>query len=423
MLKSLLALAIVPTILAGRIQSYGQSYEEGYVITVAGDTLRGFIRDKESGPMKRVSFKRNPSDKEVIDYQPSDVKSFYLKRYNSHYLSAGVDIDLKPTDISRLEVDDPMPKVQHRTVFLNLLIGGKASLYGYTDESNKDHYFLQMNQDKIEELDLIRYLYTKRNAVIESELYKDQLKNRLTGCDKDYTRTRFDEKSLRSVIRDYNKCVGSVSSYDEEPPKAKMSLYLMAGGVITSANFVGYSGSQYATTTQLSDLKFQPSFSPTFIIGFRAYSRKKTMSLGLEYSWKSHAYSGSVKQGSDESSSEIELAISKINLLATRHLTSWKLKPYVALGPTLALPTATKNNLAIDDVRTIGDVVVQRIQVYRGPVGQFKNGIGLVALAGISLNKLLIEGRYEFTSLPSETGGTLNLSSFNALVGYQFGKN
>lgn len=127
----------------------------GAIISVKGDTLKGFItyRDSRVNP-ESVYFSETGNDKNVKKLVPSNIKGFIIEDEPYPYITYAGDVSINPLEISKLPYynDRNYSKsiLKKDTVFLRQIVKGKISLYEYEDF--KFHYFLQNDNDSIFEL-------------------------------------------------------------------------------------------------------------------------------------------------------------------------------------------------------------------------------------------------------------------------------
>src|SRR5579863_10335681 len=97
------------------------SFEPGYIVRVAGDTVHGFLKEQGSDEMaERISFKASATNKKYKVFTPSDVKAF---RYDGGY-------QFRAVCYSDTRKDQPVT----RTCFAKLLVTGEYDLYSFTED-------------------------------------------------------------------------------------------------------------------------------------------------------------------------------------------------------------------------------------------------------------------------------------------------
>ncbi|HXB33634.1 MAG TPA: hypothetical protein VNV35_09440 [Puia sp.] len=118
------------------------SFEPGYIVRVAGDTVHGFLKEQGSDETaERISFKASATDKKYKVFTPSDVKAF---RYDGGY-------QFRAVSYSDTRKDQPVT----RTCFAKLLVTGEYDLYSFTEDYvlfflvRKDNNFYLLFDDDV----------------------------------------------------------------------------------------------------------------------------------------------------------------------------------------------------------------------------------------------------------------------------------
>jgi hypothetical protein len=117
------------------------NYKPGYVVTLKGDTLRGFIDYREwSNNPEAISFKHQLSDAKGIKYTPNDAGYFNINNIEAYQKYTGpISMDVVNTDHLTTGKDT---STKITDVFLRILQKGKnVALYSYTDDL-KARYFI-----------------------------------------------------------------------------------------------------------------------------------------------------------------------------------------------------------------------------------------------------------------------------------------
>jgi hypothetical protein len=218
------------------------NFKSGYVITLKGDTLKGFIDEHEWDNNPRyISFKTKGIDK-AQKLTVADIEQFTVdnavtyKRYVCH-------ISMGTTDENHLADKDTTVKVD--TVFLEVLQSGKnISLFSYSDDI-KSRYFTSDKSD-VTPHELIYMVYLRAN-VQASNAVRTQTDNifiqQLGALALKYGRlTDKLQKTLDNLeYREYSiiKVVSQINDIDKPVPVkkkknyVKLSLALVLFGVIS----------------------------------------------------------------------------------------------------------------------------------------------------------------------------------------------
>lgn len=205
------------------------SFEKGYFINNNNERINCYI--------KNVDWKNNPSE---FDYQISkttipltatlnDIKEFGIGN-NLKYVRFTVNIDKSSQNINELNTIGK-PVFKQETLFLKVLLEGKANLFSY-ELGNLRLYFYNINNSKTEQL-IYKLYKTKFNKIAKNSRYKNQIWNALK-CD-DFTMSRVEnldyrKKDLLNIFEDYNSCNNSVSiNFEKRIEKDLVNLNLRLG--------------------------------------------------------------------------------------------------------------------------------------------------------------------------------------------------
>jgi len=153
-------LALLFSLFIGTLQkAHGQStFESGYVVTLDGDTIKGFIgsNNKVISPII-IAFKETATAS-VTSFTPLTAKGFSVN--GNFYESATIQVETSPYKKDELTSDKEI-HLSTRTVFLEAIIIGSKSLYRYQSEHLNEQFYIK-NNDAWELLIFKRYLQTKK---------------------------------------------------------------------------------------------------------------------------------------------------------------------------------------------------------------------------------------------------------------------
>lgn len=135
------ALTLLLTLIVSAL-AYAQSdFKKGYLITLQGDTLYGFIDYKGwTRTPTHFSFKDAAGEKALRDYTVRDIQKLVIEGYAS-YERFAVSVSMNEVDYNRF---DPASNALYKrdTVFLKLLAqGNNMNLYAYRDKL-KDRFYV-----------------------------------------------------------------------------------------------------------------------------------------------------------------------------------------------------------------------------------------------------------------------------------------
>ncbi|GAA4892862.1 hypothetical protein GCM10023311_16600 [Flaviramulus aquimarinus] len=195
------------------INTFSQvSFEKGYYINNAGKKVNCLI--------KNLDWKNNPTDfeykltenSEPVTTTITNIKEFSILG-KSKYIRHHVKIDKSRESINYLSIEKG-PIFVEETLFLAVLIEGKASLF-YYEKSNLKRYFYESDNHKLEQLVFKSYLtypnYEKydKSEVAENNQYKQQLWSNLK-CKaislSQIERLKYKKRDLVNFFTKYNNC-------------------------------------------------------------------------------------------------------------------------------------------------------------------------------------------------------------------------
>lgn len=214
-----LALALVLS-----INSYSQvTFESGYFITQNNQKTECLIEnlDWKTTP---TSFRYQlPDSPNIITADLKSLKEFTITG-QSKYIRSLVKIDRSSRLIENMSTDKN-PVYKEETIFLKVLLEGKASLYSY-DDGDLRRFFYKMNDTEIKQLIYKPYLLSGNSFIAKNNYYREQLYIDLK-CDnilqKEYENLEYNYKQLLKFFIKYNKC--SDTNFVEFETKEKKDLF------------------------------------------------------------------------------------------------------------------------------------------------------------------------------------------------------
>lgn len=153
------------------------NYKPGFVVTTAGDTLRGFINYKEwDQTPATITFRQNPDGASEQVFDASSSRYFEISGYEAYQSYAG-PITMNPLDIQNISTNSST-LVTNATVFLKILeAGDKVTLFSYTDRIKARYFVQEHNAPSPQELYYNKYYVanTGKTQIIEQKGYIGQL--------------------------------------------------------------------------------------------------------------------------------------------------------------------------------------------------------------------------------------------------------
>lgn len=237
---------------------YGQdTYQQGYFIKNNGEKINCLIKnmDWENNPTSFNYKLSESSPKETTTIE--QVQEFEITNF-AKYQRFKVKVDTSRSEINYLS-DNQAPDYKEMTLFLKLLVSGKANLYFY-HKANMNRFFIQIDSLPIEQL--IYKKYSDKDDLIKSNnLYKNQLISYLK-CDKisgqEFIRTEYNTKSLTNIFLKYNSCFGQESiNYVSKPKRDVFNIGIRTGINIADLTIKGTSG-----VSNVLNTNFETSITP-----------------------------------------------------------------------------------------------------------------------------------------------------------------
>lgn len=243
------------------------NFFKGYVVTNAGDTLRGYIQGKESNS-NPTSVKFKPTvDSKVEQYSIKDLRAFSVadkEKYGRHL----VDISLDKVVLEELSVGIDTSFVQ-KEVFLKVLqVGEKVNLYQYEDDLKTRFYIKEKGMPT--PVELKRHLYldpNNRSNLVEGFEFRGVLYNLFAKYDllKNNNQSAFKIPYEESAI---SKLITLINE-NEDLPKSPYAKYNFFIGVGLNSTGASYSGTHYLAHT---NTVHKSSLSPYLTAGIDIYA-------------------------------------------------------------------------------------------------------------------------------------------------------
>jgi hypothetical protein len=183
-------------------------FENGYFIKNDGTKINCFVRplDWSTNPVT-FQYKLTEDAKTEIG-KIENVKEFGTDA-TSKFIRTTVAIDQSSEAIANLTYDRN-PDFKEETLFVKVLVEGKASLF-FTSRETKNRFYYTNEDGEIEQLIFKSYMVT-RSKKGENNRYKQQLATTLK-CDnldvKEFEKLEYKTKDLIHIFETYNTCVDS----------------------------------------------------------------------------------------------------------------------------------------------------------------------------------------------------------------------
>lgn len=197
-------------------------FESGYYITDLGERVNCLIRNKDWGFNPRQFKYKLGTDEKTLTASVDAVREFGIGTTHK-YQRFFVAFDRTTDDIDKLSlVADPVNLAD--TVFLKVLVEGKANLYLY-ESGGVRRFFLKMDDQPIQQLVYKSYL-TENRQVARNETYKEQLAVSLQcGEMVSSDAYKYEKRDMVRIFNRYNRCLGG-SSNDFTVQQGKSSFHI-----------------------------------------------------------------------------------------------------------------------------------------------------------------------------------------------------
>lgn len=209
-------------------------FESGYFITENGSKVTCFIRNKDWGNNPRqFKYKSNADEEAILIGSIASVREFGIGN-TQKYRKFIVAIDRTTEDIDKLGFEKEPINVSD-TIFLKVLVEGKASLYSF-ESGELRRFFMQIGDEPIQQLVYKSYL-TENRLVARNESYKQQLAAALQCGNTLYPENlKYEKRELSRAFTHYNQCSGGTNS-DFSSISGKTSVHLTIRPGIKFASF------------------------------------------------------------------------------------------------------------------------------------------------------------------------------------------
>lgn len=268
-------LKAITTIVITIICSMGyaqENYLKGYIITLKGDSVYGFIDYRNFGMNPdKVIFKAG-TDTRSEGYQPLDILEFGVN--NEIYEGGVIEVELSSRDMNNLN-DRAALYIEIDTSFIKAVVKGKKGLYVYEKGLYPNFYI--KGDTSFQLLVYKKYLKDGKDltAIRENKKYQGQLIAYLSDCPRISYITRgikYNKKSLEKVFRSYYQCIHSDDYLLPVPIKnINLKLGATAGMSMTSFNFSVYNFEK-STNTKFTNYPIGLSLDISRPIGLRKWA-------------------------------------------------------------------------------------------------------------------------------------------------------
>ncbi|MFZ4521137.1 MAG: hypothetical protein ACOYNC_05500 [Bacteroidales bacterium] len=212
----------------------------GFVITLQGDTMHGYIdyRNWEKNP--GMVFFRNDREGPAREYKPLEIKAFGV--LDEIYESAIVKTEESSVETTELTYSNEL-QFRNDTTFLQGLIKGEKCLYFYRSKTGKDQFYIRTDSS-YELLVYKKYLKDQdgHTLITENKRFIGQLTIYLSSCNslqEKLNKTEYRKNSLENLFLAYYRCTRSELTFQKKTEKTQVQIGVLAGVSLTSLKFSG----------------------------------------------------------------------------------------------------------------------------------------------------------------------------------------
>lgn len=210
------------------------NFVSGYIIQTNGTKVNCLIKNEDwKESPKTFEYKLGENGEVTLGSVDNIVE--FGSGDSFKYVKATLEIDQSSDTVGNLS-DERNPLMKKETLFLKVLLEGKASLY-YSEREIYPRYFFKVNDGNIEQLVYKRYMATP-TRMGTNEYYKQQLATAL-NCDKltesSFGNLEYKKNKLINIITNYNTCESSETvQYKKKDRKAAFNLSIRPGATFSS---------------------------------------------------------------------------------------------------------------------------------------------------------------------------------------------
>jgi hypothetical protein len=223
-------------------------YEPGYFID--NTNLKKDVLIKNEG------WKNNPEKFEYKNNSSSEAKTLTINNVKEfgvndkqRFIRKTVSMDLSSEEINRLTYEQEI-NLKEKTIFLNYVIQGKASLLSYHN-GNIKKYFYMIDENEPKQL-VYKLFLINESQISYNKQYQDQIKENLI-CDNitnsEIYQIRYNQNDLSKLFTKYNNCSNNqIIDYKEKRDnKDAFNLSITPGVVFSSLDLISsYNKDNYA---------------------------------------------------------------------------------------------------------------------------------------------------------------------------------
>jgi Outer membrane protein beta-barrel domain len=397
MLRKILLLPVLLTTASAVAQT---NFQPGYVVALAGDTLRGEV-DARSAQRNAslIRFRTSPTA-EPVPYQPAQLRGYGLadgQLYQTETILVAPPVTLET-------VGAPAPATP-QAAFLEVVVQGAASLLYRRDQQGKERFYLRMSGQPVQELEQSTQQVEQKGTTYlrQTNQFRFTLAAAMRQClalQPVINTTRYSTTGLTQLVQRYNTCIGS--SYSTPADKFRQSpvrLVVMAGGERSTFQFNDARSFPTAGTTRHLNGGIQPVVG--IALAIQPTKVSEAFSARIEALYESQRYAATFDNAFGVSTQyRVGLTSVRFPILVRYTYPKGKLRPFVQAGYCFAYLSEAKNEFR--NQYTTGSNEWQQLVAPRKLEQGIVGSVGL-ATARARQRNLALEVRYEYSDGFSDT--------------------
>lgn len=210
-----------------------ENLKKGYIITLKKDTIYGWIDYRTNRINSQVCTFKQTINGETKSYKPFEILGYRFENEGKYYISRAITTD----DIGP---KGTMVKLRH-LVFVEYLLQGVSSLFGYTDKYGKRYYYIEKSPGNLIRLSPNKDIMAQDSISNEIKIRTgSQYKNYLTyafqeskSAMKMIENATYTDKSMIAISKTYHdevcatgdECTIFESSPDKQRLRVNFALY------------------------------------------------------------------------------------------------------------------------------------------------------------------------------------------------------
>ncbi|WP_172798105.1 outer membrane beta-barrel protein [Pontibacter akesuensis] len=180
------------------------------------------------------------------------VQEFEIFNTVHKYQRATVNVDRSSENLRDIS-HSREPIFKQETLFLRVLVEGKATLYTYQGQAGFERFFYKTDSSAIEQLVYKKFI-VEGTKFSENNAYRQQLYTTLkcpSFTPEQFNKIGYEKKELARLFVKYNECIGATYtnfSQRRQKKEFEISFRVKAGATYTSLKMEHHSGSPYVKT-------------------------------------------------------------------------------------------------------------------------------------------------------------------------------